>query len=94
MKNSRDIIIKPLITERTTDLMEEHKYTFIVDQKANKIDIKKAIEDIFKVKVVAVNTMNYSGKKRRMGRYPEGTKPGYKKAIVKLSEDSKAIEIM
>ncbi len=94
MKNSRDIIIRPLVTERTTELMEEHKYTFIVDRKANKIDIKKAVEEIFNVKVVSVNTMNFKGKKRRLGRFPEGTTPGYKKAIVKLTEESKPIEIL
>lgn len=94
MRNARDIIIQPMVTERTTDLMEEHKYTFVVDQSANKIDIKRAIEEIFNVKVEKVNTMNFKGKKRRLGRYPEGVRPGYKKAIVKLTEDSKAIEIL
>ncbi len=74
--------------------MEEHKYTFVVDRNATKIEIKKAIEDIFNVKVLAVNTMNFKGKKRRLGRYPEGIRPGFKKAIVKLTEDSKAIDIL
>jgi len=94
MRNARDIIIQPMVTERTTDLMEEHKYTFVVDKSANKIDIKRAIEEIFNVKVEKVNTMNFKGKKRRLGRYPEGIRPGYKKAIVKLTEDSNAIEIL
>ncbi len=94
MKNPRDVVIRPLVTERSTDLMEEHKYTFVVDKNATKVEIKKAIEDIFNVKVVAVNTMNFKGKKRRLGRYPEGMRPGFKKAIVKLTEDSKAIEIL
>lgn len=94
MKNARDVIIKPLVTERSTELMEEHKYTFIVDKKSNKIDIKRAVEEIFKVKVAVVNTLNMNGKKRRLGRYPEGFRPGYKKAIVKLTEDSKPIDII
>ena len=94
MRAARDIIIKPLVTERSTEIMEDHKYTFVVDKKANKIEIKQAIQEIFGVKVESVNTMNFKGKKRRMGRFPEGKKPDYKKAIVKLTEDSKAIEIM
>ncbi len=94
MKNARDIIVKPLVTERSTELMEEHKYTFVVDRNANKIDIKRAIEEIFKVKVLAVNTLNTKGKKRRLGRYPMGFRPGFKKAIIKLTEDSKPIDII
>ncbi len=94
MKNSRDIIIRPLVTERTTELMEQHKYTFIVDKNSNKIDIKRAIEDIFDVKVASVSTLNFKGKKRRLGKHPEGFRPDYKKAIIKLTEESKAIEIL
>lgn len=94
LKNARDIIIRPLVTEKTTDLMEENKYTFIVDRKSNKIDIKRAIEEIFGVQVASVYTMNFKGKKRRLGRYPEGLRPGYKKAIVKLAEGSKQIDII
>ncbi|MFY9113649.1 MAG: 50S ribosomal protein L23 [Dethiobacteria bacterium] len=94
MKSARDIIIRPLVTERTTDLMEENKYTFIVNKKSNKIDIKRAVEEIFGVQVESVYTLNFKGKKRRLGRYPEGYRPGYKKAIVKLAEGSKQIEII
>ena len=94
MKNARDIIIRPLITERTTELMEQNKYTFIVDRNSNKIDIKRAIEEIFGVQVESVNTLNFKGKKRRLGRYPEGFRPGFKKAIIKLTEESKQIDIL
>lgn len=94
MKNSRDIIIRPLVTERTTELMEQNKYTFIVDRKSNKIDIKRAIEEIFGVQVESVNTLNFKGKKRRLGRYPEGFRPAFKKAIIKLTEESKPIDIL
>lgn len=82
--NARDIIIKPLVTEKSTDLMSQGKYVFKVDKRANKIEIGKAVEEIFKVKVTAVNTMNVIGKMKRMGR-TAGKRPGYKKAIVKLA---------
>lgn len=91
MKNPHDIIQKPIITERSMDDIEEKKYTFKVDKKANKVEIKKAIEEIFDVKVVKVNTMNMIGKTKRMGRF-EGRRADWKKAIVQLSEDSKEIQ--
>ncbi|MBO6304671.1 MAG: 50S ribosomal protein L23 [Selenomonadaceae bacterium] len=81
---ARDILIRPLITERTTQLMGEGKYVFVVDKRANKIEIGKAVAEIFKVKVVSVNTANVTGKKKRMGR-TVGKRPDYKKAIVKLA---------
>ena len=81
---ARDILIRPLITERTTMLMAEGKYTFVVAKQANKIEIAKAVSDIFKVKVENVNTVNVTGKKKRMGR-TSGKRPDYKKAIVKLA---------
>lgn len=93
MKDSRDVILKPLVTERSTELMEQNKYTFIVNRSANKLEIKKAMEDIFDVEVDSVNTMNIRGKKRRMGRMPQGYTAAYKKAIIKLKEGSKSIEI-
>ena len=93
MKNPHDIIIKPIVTEKSTELLEENKYTFAVSREANKIEIKRALEDIFDVKVKAVNTANYPGKKKRLGRYPYGYKPRWKKAIVTLAEGSKPIEI-
>jgi len=81
---ARDILIRPLITERTTMLMAEGKYTFVVAKQANKIEIAKAVSDIFKVKVEDVNTVNVTGKMKRMGR-TSGKRPDYKKAIVKLA---------
>ncbi len=89
--NSYDIIRRPVITERSMNDMADRKYTFIVDVKANKYMIKNAIEEIFKVKVEKVSTIKMLGKLKRMGRY-EGRRPGYKKAIVKLTPDSKTIE--
>lgn len=85
MKAARDIIVKPIVTEKSVSLMEENKYTFKVALNANKIEIKNAIEEIFKVKVVSVNTMRVRGKKKRMGR-TEGRTSDWKKAIVKLAE--------
>lgn len=89
--NSYDIIRKPVITEKSMSDMADRKYTFIVDINANKFMIKNAIEEIFKVKVEKVNTIKMMGKMKRMGKY-EGRRPGYKKAIVKLTPDSKTIE--
>lgn len=91
MKNPHDIIIKPIITERSMEDMEEKKYTFKVDKRANKVEIRNAVEEIFNVKVSKVNTMNMQGKKKRMGRF-EGKRADWKKAIVQLTEDSKGIE--
>lgn len=90
MKNY-DIIISPILTEKSYDGIATKKYTFRVAKKATKIQIKTAIEDIFGVKVARVNTVNVNGKKKRMGR-TEGFTSDYKKAVVFLTEDSKAIE--
>ena len=79
---ARDILIRPLITERTTQLMAEGKYVFVVAKAANKIEIAKAVAEIFKVE--KVNTVNVLGKTKRMGR-TSGKRPDYKKAIVKLA---------
>ena len=81
---ARDILVRPLITERTTQLMAGGKYVFVVAKAANKIEIAKAVSEIFKVKVAKVNTVNVLGKKKRMGR-TQGKRPDYKKAIVKLA---------
>ena len=81
---ARDILVRPLITERTTQLMAEGKYVFVVAKAANKIEIAKAVAEVFKVKVAKVNTVNVTGKKKRMGR-TEGKRPDYKQAIVKLA---------
>ena len=91
MKAPQDIVVRPVITERSMRDMEESKYTFVVDRKANKIEIKKAVEELFGVKVEKVNVVNYMGKMRRRGRNI-GRKASWKKAFVKLTEDSKKIE--
>ncbi|MFP4456075.1 MAG: 50S ribosomal protein L23 [Clostridia bacterium] len=90
--HNRDVIIKPIITERTSLLMEEDKYTFQVAVNANKIQIKNAIEELFDVKVAKVRTMRMQGKMKRMGVHI-GRRPSWKKAIVSLTPDSKPIEI-
>lgn len=89
--DARDIIKRPVITERSSDFMAEKKYTFEVDVKANKTQVKDAVESIFDVKVEKVNVMNYKGKFKRMGRFGGYTNKR-RKAIVKLTADSKEIE--
>ncbi len=91
MTCAHDIIIRPIISEQSMDQLAEKKYTFEVKKSANKIEIKKAVEEIFGVKVESVNTMNMLGKMKRMGRF-EGRRASWKKAIVKLTADSKTIE--
>ncbi|WP_163539049.1 50S ribosomal protein L23 [Gracilibacillus sp. YIM 98692] len=91
MKDPRDIIKRPVITEHSADLMADKKYTFEVSKEANKTEIKNAVEVIFGVNVVNVNTLNKKGKFKRMGRYG-GYRPNRKKAIVQLSEDSKELD--
>ena len=89
---SHDIIKRPIITEQSMDQVAEKKYTFEVDKSANKIQIKKAVEEIFKVKVQKVTTINYIGKPKRMGVHL-GKRADWKKAVVKLTDDSKTIEL-
>jgi large subunit ribosomal protein L23 len=93
MKTAHDIIIRPIVSERTMSGTADHKYTFEVASQATKIDVRNAVEEVFGVKVDSVNIMNVRGKKKRlsMGR-PEGYTPAWKKAIVKLKKDSKTIE--
>ncbi|MFD1850704.1 50S ribosomal protein L23 [Oceanobacillus bengalensis] len=91
MQDPRDVIKRPVITEHSADLMAEKKYTFEVSPKANKTEIKDAVEVIFGVKVLKVNTINLKGKFKRMGRYG-GYRPNRKKAIVQLSADSKELD--
>lgn len=97
MKFAHDIIKKPIISERSMEVSfdkegnEIKKYSFKVAKDANKIEIKKAVEEVFGVKVAEVNTMNVTGKLKRMGRY-EGRRASYKKAIVTLAKGSKTIE--
>ena len=93
MKTAYDIIIRPIITEQSMEDLDIKKYAFEVAKDANKIEIKKAVEEIFGVTVVQVNTVNVRGKEKRTGAYPKGYSAAWKKAIVKLSADSKTIEI-
>ena len=84
-----DILRKPLVTEKASDLNEEGKYAFEVDRRANKVEIKKAVEDMYGVNVVSVNTMNYLGKSKSRNTKTgvvSGRKPSYKKAVVKVAE--------
>ena len=90
MKN-HDIIIRPILSEKSYAGIADKKYTFVVAKSANKTEIKLAIEDIFGVKVEKVNTANVDGKWKRMGMH-QGKTPAYKKAIVQLKADSKSIE--
>ena len=85
MKDPRDIIIRPVISEKTYGLLDENKYTFVVDPRANKTQIKQAIEGIFDVKVLSVNTMNRPGKRKRRGLIV-GKRPDTKRAIVTVAE--------
>ncbi|MGI6149487.1 MAG: 50S ribosomal protein L23 [Limnochordia bacterium] len=92
MMDARDIVIRPIVTEKSTDLMaSQNKYTFQVALKANKTQIKDAVEELFKVKVRKVNTSRVRGKLRRMGRF-EGRTPDWKKAVVTL-EPGHTIEV-
>ncbi|HIS28065.1 MAG TPA: 50S ribosomal protein L23 [Candidatus Avamphibacillus intestinigallinarum] len=91
MKDARDILKRPVITEHSADLMAEKKYTFEVSPKANKTEIKYAVQEIFDVNVKKVNTSTVKGKFKRMGRYG-GYRSDRKKAIVELTEDSKELD--
>jgi large subunit ribosomal protein L23 len=88
MKSSRDIIIKPVVTEKSMNSAAINKYTFEVAKTANKLEIRKAIEEIFKVKVTKVNTLNVPGKFRRYGKY-SGLTSSWKKAVVTLKAGDK-----
>ena len=91
MKIAQDIIVRPVITEESMAEVSEKKYTFEVAKSATKIDIARAVEQLFDVKVAKVNTMNVKGHKRTYGRFT-GYKADWKKAIVTVTEDSKTIE--
>lgn len=90
MKTAQDIILKPVITEDAMDRLQKGRYTFKVANDANKIEIAKAVEELFDVKVSKVNTMHVRGKEKRMGK-TSGFRPNWKKAIVTLEGD-KTIE--
>lgn len=92
MKDPREIVIMPLVSEKSTNLRaDQNKYVFRVEKKANKLQIKKAVEGLFKVKVEEVTTMTMHGRPKRLGRY-EGRRPDWKKAVVKLKK-GEAIEL-
>jgi len=91
-KLAQDIILRPIITEASMDGVEIKKYTFAVAKDANKIEIAKAVEQLFKVKVQKVNTISMHGKPRTYGRF-QGYTSAWKKAIVTLTEDSDTIEV-
>lgn len=86
MKAPQDIIIRPIITEQATDNLPNHKYTFQVAKDANKLEIKAAVEELFNVEVVKVNTLNCDGKQKRMGRFV-GKTASYKKAVVTINPE-------
>lgn len=92
MKFAHDVIRKPIITERSMSGIADNKYVFEVAMSAGKIEIKKAVEEVFGVKVAKVNTIKLPGKWKRMGVY-SGKTPAMKKAVVTLTPDSKKIEI-
>ena len=91
--NAYDIIRKPVITEQSMEAVADKKYVFKVAVNATKTEIKAAIEEIFGVKVAKINTLRQQGKVKRTGRYPEGPRAEYKKAVVTLTADSKTIEL-
>ena len=93
MATAYDIVIRPIITEQSMEDLDIKKYAFEVAKDANKIEIKKAVEEIFGVKVIRVTTTTVGGKKKRTGAYPQGYTKTWKKVVVKLSEDSKSIEL-
>ena len=92
MKSAYDIIIRPVITEQSMEATDLKKYVFYVAKTANKTEIKKAVTEIFGVEVEKVTTINMDGKQKRQGRYPAGRTASFKKAVVKLTADSKTIE--
>jgi large subunit ribosomal protein L23 len=85
MKDPYQIIVRPILSEKSMDMSHEGKYTFRVAKSSNKLEIADAVEKIFKVKVKKVNTLNVKGKTRRVGKYPEGRTSDWKKAIVTLA---------
>ena len=87
---AQDIIIRPIVTEKSMSLIPMKKYTFKVNKNSNKIEISKAIEELFGVEVSKVNTISVRGKHRRQGKH-EGSTPNWKKAVVTLKESSKGI---
>ena len=85
MRDPRDVIVKPVVSEKSYALLDAGVYTFVVHPEANKAEIRDAVESIFGVRVMKVNTLNRKGKKKRRGRW-FGTRPDTKRAIVTLAE--------
>ena len=92
MRTAYDVILRPIITEQSMEHLDLKKYVFEVAPDANKIEIGNAVEEIFGVTVANVTTLNMKGKEKRTGRYPAGNRRNWKKAVVRLSDDSKTIE--
>ena len=92
MRTAYDIILRPIITEQSMEHLDIKKYVFEVARDANKIEIGRAVEEIFGVEVDKVTTLNMKGKEKRTGRYPAGYRRAWKKAVVKLTDSSKTIE--
>ncbi|MCL2843152.1 MAG: 50S ribosomal protein L23 [Oscillospiraceae bacterium] len=92
MRSAYDVIVRPIISEQSMEHTDLKKYVFEVPRDAGKIEIKKAVEEVFGVKVMKVNTLHVRGKMKRRGRHPEGKTADWKKAVVRLTEDSKTIE--
>ena len=90
--NPRDILLRPVVSEKSYGLLEERQYTFLVPLGANKTQIKIAVQKVFGVRVTSVNTLNRQGKRKR-SRSGYGKRPDTKRAIVTLSEESRSIEI-
>ena len=90
MRDPRDVILKPVVSEKSYGLLDENVYTFVVDPRANKVEIRQAIETIFNVQVANVNTLNRKGKRKRNRKtFTFGTRPDTKRAIVTLAPGSK-----
>ena len=93
MRTAYDIVIRPIITEQSMEDLDIKKYVFEVAKDATKVEIAKAVEEIFGVRVIKVTTLHVNGKTKRVGANPQGKTRSWKKAVVKLSEDSKNIQI-
>ena len=93
MRTAYDIVIRPINTEQSMEDLDIKKYVFEVAKDATKVEIAKAVEEIFGVRVIKVTTLHVNGKTKRVGANPQGKTRSWKKAVVKLSEDSKNIEI-
>lgn len=90
MRDPRDVIVRPVVSEKSYGLLDEGVYTFIVDPRANKTEIRQAVESVFDVRVASVNTLNRKGKRKRNRRSPSlGKRPDTKRAIVTLVGDDR-----